>query len=135
MSREWQQTRMRKYVMPDAVYHQSLWAVRDLYRMERRIEELEEDAEFPSQIDSSRVCDQCEGIETYDSDTSVSMERELLKDRTGKIHAALETIPVMYRFYVLQNIIFREAGKTYPEEWRTWKQKFLFQVAKNLNMI
>ncbi len=134
MSREWQQTRLRKYVMPDAVYHQSLWAVRDLYRMERRMEELE-DVETASQTGSSRVCDQCDGIEAYSSDADVSLERELLKDRTEKIHAALETIPVMYRFYVLQNIIFREAGKTYPEEWRMWKQKFLFQVAKNLKMI
>lgn len=134
MSREWQQTRLRKYVMPDAVYHQSLWAVRDLYRMERRMEELE-DVEAASQTGSSRVCDPCGGIEAYSSDADVSLERELLKDRTEKIHAALETIPAIYRFYVLQNIIFREAGKTYPEEWRLWKQKFLFQVAKNLKMI
>ena len=39
--REWQQTRQREYVMPDAVYYQSIWAVRDLKRMEHRLDELE----------------------------------------------------------------------------------------------
>ena len=40
MSREWQQTKMQEYVMPYAVYYQSLWAVRDLERMEIKIREL-----------------------------------------------------------------------------------------------
>ena len=43
LSREWQQTRFKKYVLPDAVYYQSLWAVRDLERMEERIKELSDD--------------------------------------------------------------------------------------------
>ena len=99
------------------------------------MEELEEATITEARTDSSRVCEQCDGIMAYEPETNISLERELLKNRTAQIHAALDTIPVMYRFYVLQNIIFREAGKTYPEEWRIWKQKFLFQVAKNLKMI
>ena len=41
MPREWQQKRYKQFVLPDAVYFQCVWAVRDLYRMEKRIEELE----------------------------------------------------------------------------------------------
>ena len=43
MSREWQQTRFKEFVMPDAVYYQSIWAVRDLQRMENRLHEIEHD--------------------------------------------------------------------------------------------
>ena len=43
MSREWQQTRIKEYVMPDAVYYQTIWAVRDLNRMEERLMEIEKD--------------------------------------------------------------------------------------------
>lgn len=35
--REWQQTRFKSICMPDAVYYQSIWAVRDLHRMEERV--------------------------------------------------------------------------------------------------
>ena len=32
--REWQQTRYRDIVLPDAVFYETIWAVRDLERME-----------------------------------------------------------------------------------------------------
>ena len=46
--REWQQTKFKDYVMPNAVYYQSIWAVRDLERMENRV------AELNSQISSGK---------------------------------------------------------------------------------
>ena len=56
LSREWQQTRFKKYVLPDAVYYQSLWAVRDLERMEERIKELS-DTRDAMEISGSLVKD------------------------------------------------------------------------------
>lgn len=44
MSREWQQTKYTEFLMPEAVYYQTLWAVRDLERMELRLRELRESA-------------------------------------------------------------------------------------------
>lgn len=128
MSREWQQKKLKKYVMPDAVYHQSLWAVRDLRRMEQRLDELGKD-------DGFAVHDHSQGLTDYTSVSHDDLEREILEMRIQKIYDALELVPTEYRFYLLQNIIFREPGRTFPAEWRIWKQKFLFQVAKNLSMI
>ena len=60
MSREWQQTRFKEFVMPDAVYYQSIWAVRDLRRMENRIREIDRDVS-PS-YDGSLVSDRCRDL-------------------------------------------------------------------------
>ena len=38
--REWQQTRYRDIVLPDAVFYETIWAVRDLERMEEQVKEL-----------------------------------------------------------------------------------------------
>lgn len=35
MSRQWQQTKYKNLVLPEAVYYQSIWAVRDLQRRRR----------------------------------------------------------------------------------------------------
>lgn len=55
MAREWQQTKLREYLMPNAVYYQSLWAVRDIQRMEMRINELS--AEKDTVGDGQKMCE------------------------------------------------------------------------------
>ena len=48
--REWQQTKFRDLVLPDAVYYQSIWAVRDLYRMEEQLMNMEQDISNPKKM-------------------------------------------------------------------------------------
>ena len=38
--KEYQQKRMKEFVMPETVYRQALWAAKDLPRMKKRIEEM-----------------------------------------------------------------------------------------------
>ena len=128
VSREWQQTKMRHYVLPDAVYYQSIWAVRDLHRMESRLLELE------NQNDSF-VCDGGSESIGYRGSLVHPREKDILERRIGEIYAALESIPEDYRSVVLQNIVLRSAGQTSLEDWRYWKQRFLYNVAKNLSLI
>ena len=40
--KEYQQKRMKEFVMPETVYRQALWAAKDLPRMKKRIEEMTE---------------------------------------------------------------------------------------------
>ena len=127
MAREWQQTKLQKYVMPDTVYHQSLWAVRDLCRMEKRLAELD--------TGGSVVFDRGDGLSIYQGKTKEVVEREILQFRVEQIYDALDMVPPEFRVYLIQNIVFRKSGKGYPEDWRIWKQKFLYQVAKNFSMI
>lgn len=139
MPREWQQRRYKQFVMPDAVYFQCLWAVRDLYRMEQRIEELEEKKPvkpggFYGELN---VSDQ--GI--YYGDGSLNgedqkAELQALKRRVGLIREALDAVPEEYHANILGNIILRTPSRAYPGKmWKYWKQRFLYMVAKKFAMI
>ena len=130
MSREWQQTRMSEYVMPNAVYYQSIWAVRDLERMEQRLKQL------------NRATLQEGGTlmeyETGYKESKVerrAMEAAILSERVEGIRKALSEIPERYRKCILDNIVYNEPV-TYPGKlWKLWKQKFLFGVAINLSLM
>ena len=87
MSREWQQTRFKEFVMPDAVYYQSIWAVRDLRRMENRIREIDRDVS-PS-YDGSLVSDRCRDFSSKRPTEKKAMEKILLQTRIKAIQRAL----------------------------------------------
>ena len=136
LSREWQQTRFKKYVLPDAVYYQSLWAVRDLERMEERIKELS-DTRDAMERSGSLVQEPgiSYGIRRAPTENA-AIERAMLEERVRGIHAAISHIPDGYRYYVLSNIIMKNSGKTFPNKvWRIWKQRFLYDVAVNLAIL
>ena len=128
MSREWQQTKLKKYVMPDTVYHQCLWTVRDLCRMEQRLSELDA-------LEGSILCDQGQIVSQYEGRSREAKERQVLETRLEKIYDALQMVPPEFRYYIIQNVVFQKPGSGYPEDWRIWKQKFLYHVAKNFSMI
>ncbi|MCI9640697.1 hypothetical protein AALA22_12725 [Anaerovoracaceae bacterium 41-7] len=133
MSREWQQTKYKEYVMPDAVYYQSVWAVRDLERMENRLAELEQE-----EIAGGRsiVSDRTSNFVLYRPTEEKAVERAVLRERIRGIHAALSMVPEEYRSFILSNLILKNTGKAFPNKlWRYWKQRFLYTVAKNLSMM
>ncbi len=133
MSREWQQTKYKEYVMPDAVYYQSVWAVRDLERMENRLAELEQE-----EIAGGRsiVSDRTSNFVLYRPTEEKAVERAVLRERIRGIHAALNMVPEEYRSFILSNLILKNTGKAFPNKlWRYWKQRFLYTVAKNLSIM
>lgn len=134
--REWQQTRFKKYVLPDAVYYQSLWAVRDLERMEARIEELSDTRDAMERSGSLvKETGISYGIVRTPTENT-AMEKAMLEERVRGIHTAISHIPDGYRSYVLSNIIMKNPGKTFPNKvWRIWKQRFLYDVAVNLSIL
>ena len=134
MSREWQQTKEKEYVLPDAVYYQSLWAVRDLYRMEKRMEEINDQKGERNKSGSVvRECASAGSLWTPTEDHA--MEKVILEERISAIRNALSVVPEYYRKYVLDNIIFKNSGAGYKNKvWRQWKQRFLYHVAKNLSL-
>lgn len=133
--REWQQTRQKEYVMPDAVYYQSIWAVRDLNRMERRLDEMEQEP----QVESSRSFYVREGKRTYQNEGSTersAMEKMILESRVRAIREALSVVPERYRDAVLFNVAEKKSNYDFTTKiWKLWKQRFLYQVAKNLSLM
>ena len=134
--REWQQTKVKDLVMPDAVYYQCIWAVRDLYRMEDRLKQIDQDIKSGSVRSTSIVS---ESTSTYDASKpteEIVIQRASLEHRVNAIRDALESIPLSYRQFILDNIIRQKSYKCFPNKlWRLWKQRFLFNVARNLSLM
>ena len=91
MAREWQQKRQREYVMPDEVYYQTLWAVRDLGRMEDQLVLMEADGKYGT------------------------IENLSLQSRVNSIKQALQDVPDIYREPILRNIKLRYTGSEFPD--------------------
>ena len=102
MAREWQQTKLREYLMPNAVYYQSLWAVRDIQRMEMRINELS--AEKDTVGDGQKMCETGKSYSVSKPVEKKAMEILLLQERGNAIKRALATVPKEYRRYILCKI-------------------------------
>ena len=133
MAREWQQTRMTEYLMPDAVYYQSIWAVRDLERMEKRAKEIDLDLSRNTSMVKESKKKYRDGQGNVEEK---AMELAILNERIEAIRNALSIVPMDYRSYVLSNIILQNPGSAFPNKfWRIWKQRFLFSVAKNLSLM
>ena len=134
MSREWQMTQLTEYVMPNAVYYQTLWAVRDLERMENRLDDLLNDRQ---DIKAGMVN---ESSKKYSGKRSRvenrAMETAILQERIDGIHQALVLVPPEYRDTILDNIVLKESfSEKNDKRWKLWKQKFLYTVAHNLSIM
>lgn len=134
--REWQQTKFKNLVMPDAVYYQSIWAVRDLYRMEDTIRLIEKDIASGDLASTSIVSESTNGYNVSTPTEDIVIQKSSLERRVKAIREALETVPLAYRQFILDNIIRQKSYKCFPNKlWRIWKQRFLFNVAKNLSLM
>lgn len=135
MSREYQQTRCKAFVMPDAVYYQSIWAVRDLSRMEAKLSALKRNRDVYAggggvARDGQVNYDDIRPTERY------AVESAILENRIEAIRTALNLVPEGYRQFILSNITRKENTGGFPTKlWRIWKQRFLFNVAKNLALM
>lgn len=133
MTREWQQTKYTEYIMPEAVYYQSIWAVRDLERMELRLRELKRMTVLSGK---SIVWDTRCKNPLYHPVEDCVFERIILEERVQGIRNALELVPEEHRIFILDNIVFKAPSKDYPyKTWGYWKQRFLYNVAKNLSIM
>ena len=122
--------------MPDAVYYQSVWAVRDLYRMEEQLELIKREISDGAMHTTSVVSDVKDGYEVRNPTEDKVMQKVSLERRIKAIDDAINSVPLAYRQFILDNIILQKAYKCFPNKfWRIWKQRFLYNVAKNLMLI
>ncbi|MBQ1959533.1 MAG: hypothetical protein II354_03800 [Firmicutes bacterium] len=134
---DYQQKKLKGYVLPQPVYRQALWAVKDLERMKMRLKELKADAYVLGGYDMSlpalgygtgRVCD-------VTGSKAVAIAH--LSRRIEAIENALLEIPERYREGIMNRLT---ADAPYNEEaahinsWRRWQQVFIFYVAINLQI-
>ena len=82
--REWQQTKFKNLVLPDAVYYQSIWAVRDLYRMEEQLELINQEIDSGAIHTTSVVSDVRSDYDRYKPTEEKALEKASLEKRTAK---------------------------------------------------
>lgn len=122
--------------MPDAVYYQCVWAVRDLYRMEEQLEILKHEISDGAVHTTSVVSDVKDDYEVRNPTEDKVMQKAALERRIKAINDAINSVPLAYRQFILDNIILQKAYKCFPNKfWRIWKQRFLYNVARNLRLI
>lgn len=120
-----------KYLLPTAVYHQTLWQIRDYYRLKEIYDSVAEERPGPS-----------DGMPRGRGGTSDPTFQKAVKlEEIGRIILVIESardmVPEEYRHGVWRSVMFREpfpidaARGTYGK----WKSRFVCAVAKGLHFI
>ena len=136
MSKEWQQKKLKEYVLPKTVYYQALWAVRDLERMRETLIELNEDVE--EGLNGIAFDRKIGNTNTISMPTEKKAIRLVdLEEKIKNIENAINLMPEEYQKGVLNNVINKELydNSAHENTWKKWKQRFIYNVAKNLGLI
>ena len=130
---EKQRKRMQSYVLPETVYRQALWAVKDLPRMRKKLEELEDSLDSMPQAYSGMPRG---GSGPADLTALRAGEMAGLSMRIRAIEESLGSVPETYRDSILDKLAY---GVPYPDyvhmnTWKKWQQVYLYQVAVALRL-
>ena len=127
--RDYQRFKNNKYYLPKAVYHQTLWFIRDYQRMKERLDEM--------LVESSSADGMPRGSATGDPTMARVMKRENLLKKTLVIENAMAKIPEEYRKGVWNSVMY---NKAYPLDadrttYARYKSKFISQVALEMGFV
>jgi len=133
---DYQQNREKNYTLPQCVYRQALWAVKDLNRLKQRYKELEEQASYIRSIDFSSSVPIAGVMHVSDNTSYLAMDLARISKRIEAIEDAFLAIPPKYEEGIRNKLIY---DIPYTEEycmntWKKWQQIFLFTVAMNLHI-
>lgn len=130
MARDYQRKKT-KYSLPPAVYHQTLWQIRDYDRLRKKRDEILESSAGPP--------DGMPGGSGHTGDPTQSKAIRLaeMSRIVGIIDDEFARIPAEYRDGVWKSI---QSNAPYPIDaarvtYSRWKSRFVCAVAKRLNLI
>lgn len=129
--RDYQRRRCNKYQLPTAVYHQTLWIIRDYHRMQEELDAILLESRGPAPGGTVSG-----GAPV--SEVQVKAERrEPMLQKVMAIEKALNKVPPEYRRGIWDNICERKA---FPEDadrstYGRWKSRFVYEVAVALKLI
>ena len=134
--REYQQKKMKPYLLPEAVYRQALWAVKDLPRLKAALDDAvySEDSLPTVNFDKERVKEEQGKYMDVTGDSAV--RAAMLSMRIDSIEGAFSAIPEKYRkgikLKLTRGIAFSDTF--HINTWKKWQQIYIFYVAKNLGL-
>lgn len=132
MSRDYQRKINNKYKLPRAIYHQTLWIIRDYERIKRQLENILNCSNSNSDINSY--------IQTNHVGNPVLNEvikRDKYFNYVKIIEESLNVIPTEYQKGVWDNVT---KYKAYPLDadrstYGRYKSKFIHEVAERFDLI
>lgn len=126
--KEYQSRKDKALILPAPVYHQCIWMIRDMPRMQRELNE--------SRVDTGLIL--TEDTLRYDE---MSLHEELsiqeIEFRLECVSKALDVVPEELRDGMLNSIINRGSGYeslAHENTWKYWKQRFIFTLARMLRL-
>lgn len=127
--RDYQNKKSNPYILPQNLWRQILYLIRDYSRMKEELDAI---------IDMAASQDgQPRGSGAGDPTYAKVIKREKYHDIVSAIDRAKKEIPAEYRDGVWQNIVY---GTAFPLDahrvtYSRYKSKFVYLVARNLNYI
>lgn len=133
---EYQPRKEKDFLIPQAVYKQAVWAVKDLPRLREKFSVLKGDA---YSIGSHNLLVQA-GLNGLLSDVTSNNAIELvnLSFRINAIEEAAEMLPEKYKMGVLTHItndVLYDETFANIKTWRRWQQVFIYYCALNLKLL
>ncbi len=130
---DYQLKKLKSCLLPETVYRQALWAVKDLPRMRESLLEMEQSLDCLSQVYTGQP--RGSGIHS-DMTAKRAGQMANLALRIRIIEDSLKVVPVEYRDGILDKVAY---GVPYPDfrhpnTWRKWQQAFLYEVAHGLHL-
>ena len=131
--KEYQQKKMKAFVLPDTVYRQALWATKDLPRIKKRIEEVRDkmDSVISGTVRESR------SVGAYSDRTgNIAAELAALTARKAAIEDAFDSIPEKYRAGLQKKLFYGDdfGDEFHLNTWKKWQQIYIYNVAMKLGL-
>ena len=128
MARDYQ-PKKSKYILPRAVYHSTLWIIRDYSRMVECVNDVILSSPAPDGMPK--------GSNISDPTAMKAMSLPAVTGRIRAIEEAKRDIPEEYMKGIWNNIQY---GSPFPDDahrvtYSKYKSKYVFSVAKSLNMV
>lgn len=128
--RDYQRKKHTKYIVDRVVYQKTIWVIRDYYRLKDICSSLLEespDPNFNKVKSTNKIIKQTENI---------VIKRDKYLIQINVIDNALRSIPEEYRKGIWNNILYNTPYPIYADRstYGRWKSKFIYQVAKDLEI-
>ena len=132
MSRDYQRQRNNKYLLPNTVYHKTIWTIRDYYRVK---ESLNSSADTSAGIAYDKDKVQTSG--NADTVFNAAIKYSEAKHQVEAIDQARAKMPKEYEQGVWNNVLFcsRFPIDADRSTYGRVKSKFIYDVAESLGFI
>ncbi len=133
---DYQQRTLKRFLLPEAVFKQAYWAMRDMNRMKGELERLNEERDVIAS--GGRILSNLSFSTNTISDITGNRAVKIahLSSRILAIEAAFDEIPEEYRQGLwdknVENLGY--SGDAHANTWKKWQQILMFHIARNLQI-